>query len=425
MRTEGRPCTFAEFMGGACPSPRRDGGGPASEPGSGPAWAGRGDELAGDRDQAGQGRAIPTLDSRGYNVGGVAGRVERRVDVIARGKRCRARMCPKCGPVIGRRVRERLLERAAVLGMARPVMLTLTVDRDGSVTHRGFGSPAAAHAEVALHRRIPELMRRLECDTWAWVLEFTKSGWPHWHVLMDAGRCPEGRVDYNLAWHLWRKLWRIGGLKFPEKSRGFRDAGHAVRYITKYLIKYPTEGFPSWVLDLHRIRFVGSSARIGALVAGFVDPSEDPHQGDDPIQEEETEGGEDQREGKPVPYRTRVKQCSERCELWRRETSETGTSFRWIGEVDASPAELGQMLDEGLLGMGHCEPQVGRGPEMVFAATARAEDIATCVRRLRASGWCYVSRYATRISAAPLVEASSAAAARAASESGLIDISRG
>lgn len=354
-------------------------------------------------------RAPKVIQGGAGTVGGPDGRISvdgrPRVDVVAKGKRCRARMCPRCGPVLGRRVRARLLERAAALGMERPIMLTLTVDMDGTVTHRGFKDPATAHRYVAGNKFIARLMRALGCDTWAWVLEFQMRdrcglwhgrGTPHWHVLMDAGRCPGGRVDYQRAWDLWRKEWRVGGLKFPEKgTESFRDSAHAVRYITKYLVKFPMlDGFPTWAIDAHSVRFVGSSKRVGALVSPAAEPWEDPQVGDDPLQEEDQEEEEvDSREGHRRPYRERLVSCSSACELWRRVVMPDGTvTYKWIGQVEASPAELGQMLDQGLLAGGSCEERMGGPPEMVFAASMRVDDLNTSVKRLRAAGWVYVPR---------------------------------
>lgn len=175
---------------------------------------------------------------------------------------CRARTCDRCGRRIGWEVRQVLLERADF--WQRPGMFTLTVDRSR------FASPEAAHAAITDGKFIARLMRRLGVARWMWTLEFqtkTGDGWPHWHLLVDLASCPGGRLDLKLAWHLWRDLWKLGGLQLKVKETKAADARHAVFYITKYLTKPPRGGFPIWVLERHSLRFVQGCKALGPIVS--------------------------------------------------------------------------------------------------------------------------------------------------------------
>jgi hypothetical protein len=95
-------------------------------------------------------------------------------------------------------------------------------------------------------------MAILGVSRWFWVLEFqekTGEGWPHWHVLADLSHYPGGRLPRNLlkrAWHLWRDVWGVGGLDLRKEGK-FRNSLHAVLYVTKYLVKWPKRGHPTWV----------------------------------------------------------------------------------------------------------------------------------------------------------------------------------
>ena len=175
---------------------------------------------------------------------------------------CRCRTCPLCGPVLAWRTRQAILLRASN-SLRIPAMLTLTVDR------KEFPSPQQAHQFISEKGRLRLLLRRLGVDSYFWVLEFQQStggGWPHWHILFDLADCPGQKIDLDKAWTCWRRRWNIGGLHFQPLRRGFNDTKHAVFYITKYLGKQPSKGFPLWVLESRkRIRLCQASQNFGAI----------------------------------------------------------------------------------------------------------------------------------------------------------------
>jgi hypothetical protein len=142
-----------------------------------------------------------------------------------------------------------------------PRMFTLTVKPD-----HFDNDPQKAFLWVTQKKFIARLMTKLGVKRWVWTLEFHKSGFPHWHLLIDA---PGGFLDLNRAWAFWgwqSGKWKLGGLNLGNQQ--LKDGRHAVRYITKYLVKYPEEGFPDWVLDLdQRIRWVQGSRAVGRLVS--------------------------------------------------------------------------------------------------------------------------------------------------------------
>lgn len=180
--------------------------------------------------------------------------------LLLRRSGCRAHVCPDCGPVRGMEVRKRLIESGLFRNAA---MISLTVDRGR------FPSPLAALDYVRENRLLWRLMRALRIANWFWVLEFQKSGggWPHWHLLVDCsawgGRLP--RQSLLILRRLWSVDWGVGSQIDVKASDGQGD--HFVNYTTKYLIKQPESGYPTWVL-MHdqRIRFLAASRSVGPMV---------------------------------------------------------------------------------------------------------------------------------------------------------------
>jgi len=226
-----------------------------------------------------------------------------------------------------------------------PLLLTLTVDRSN------FNGPGEAHRYVNENGYIRRLTERLKVKAWVWVLEFQGAsglGWPHWHVLLDASDLPRRRLDLPLAWHLWRDRWEIGGL--DVRRQPFKDAKHAVFYITKYLTKFPKEGFPTWVLEAeHRIRFFQGSRVVGALVSeprpkvsqesGEASDSEAP-----PIPGRDAEGLADTKQTRRSmrPLLERAAECGTASNaVLITPDGETGVTLReYLGTIEASASRV-------------------------------------------------------------------------------------
>ena len=98
------------------------------------------------------------------------------------GSRCRRHVCKRCGGIVGLQLGEGLKEAFKRQQIEHKCtgdvqMWTLTVDP------KKYLSPEQAWEDVGEHRRIGELMRAMGVEFYAWVLEWHKSGWPHWHVI--------------------------------------------------------------------------------------------------------------------------------------------------------------------------------------------------------------------------------------------------
>lgn len=147
------------------------------------------------------------------------------------------------------------------------MMFTLSLDRSGKLSTSVMSREIKAGrkkpydcAETGLEfvqkrRAIPKLIAALEKRgilknrEYTVTLEFHKSGWPHWHVLVDAR---------FVCKHKLQEQWGLGVCWFSRPS-GFESIEHAINYATKYVVKTtdPNDDeddreeflFPGWVMD--------------------------------------------------------------------------------------------------------------------------------------------------------------------------------
>lgn len=295
------------------------------------------------------------LETNDYNL-------KREVQVVTH--KCNARTCPHCGRRRGWETRQVLLEKATEGLFGEPYLLTLTIDP------KRFGSPEEAHDAVTGGGFIPRLLRLMGIRVWVWVLEFHKSGWPHWHILVDLSE--RGRLtpaDMKRMWHLWRDRWGVGGLDLQERKR-LGTADHAIMYVTKYLTKPPRHGFPAWFISGKRRRMVQASRAVGALCFKGGRERQEP---------EEPSEDRPRRESRPLVER--MAECEKYSHLLLREINEeTGEERKEIiGEVPVSVWDLKQMgkREEIPPGCGVTIREVlvlgGRYEEVVIPTVSQAE----------------------------------------------------
>jgi hypothetical protein len=160
--------------------------------------------------------------------------------------------------------------------------VTLTLDGDL------FASPEQAWLYVMENRLLARLMRDLErrghlySKAYFWVVEFQKwTHQPHWHLLLDAKYVPYGEIV-----EIWSRFRPTEATPLAEKvtAENYKgqapafgsvrytssgDSERAAFYATKYLTKFPKEGYPAWVLDrIGRMPRYGTSKRFFPRVPG-------------------------------------------------------------------------------------------------------------------------------------------------------------
>ncbi|MCG8587009.1 MAG: hypothetical protein MI757_20070 [Pirellulales bacterium] len=173
---------------------------------------------------------------------------------------CRKWFCEGCGPKLGKKLRGRLLDRLEQFESVFGV--TLTVDPNL------FGTAEQAWLYVMqnrlLSRYVRELKRRgrLHSAAYFWVVEFQKgTEFAHWHLLLDASR-----IEFGELVEVWSRFRPndAGGLDTKVTAQNYHgqapafgsvrftvrgDSRRAGFYASKYLVKFPKDGFPDWVLD--------------------------------------------------------------------------------------------------------------------------------------------------------------------------------
>ena len=201
---------------------------------------------------------------------------------------CKSWMCEECRTSKGIRIREALLANHEIFKDARLFSITLA--------RSWFASPLEAYKWVMDNKFISRLLTtKMLISRWIWVLEAQEEngdGWPHWHILIDisdlTGRwlnldTKEIQMEQPLnksGWHYIKhffdlekahhflRRWRIGEqCKLSSRKDDFQSPEHAIKYITKYLIKPPKRGFPPWMLEHTGIRFYQPSMEVGSILS--------------------------------------------------------------------------------------------------------------------------------------------------------------
>ena len=168
--------------------------------------------------------------------------------------RCDCWFCPECCEVMGYTLRKRLIPLLETFkGL---MMVTLTIDP------KLFLDPQTAYLYATDRRCIGRTTQDL--DRWGYlytrryfyVLEWQeKTEMVHFHILYDSSYIPFDRLLES--WSKHRPSWAgpaegnrpaFGTVLFSAPK--FADHVHAARYATKYLIKTPEHGYPTWVLNM-------------------------------------------------------------------------------------------------------------------------------------------------------------------------------
>ena len=121
------------------------------------------------------------------------------------------------------------------------MMLTLTLDP------KRYNGPEDAFRSINKERRVATTIKSLHkrghlgSREYTLTVEFHKSGWPHYHVLV-----PEQFVGK----HELQRTWGRGVVWYSKHK--MRSVAHAINYATKYITKTDEDGgwwFPDWVMD--------------------------------------------------------------------------------------------------------------------------------------------------------------------------------
>ena len=134
-------------------------------------------------------------------------------------------------------------------------MWTLTVDPSL------YRDSEDAYDSISRGKYLSRLAKAMGWKHWIAVVEWTKNGWPHWHVLVIRNRHridPIKKVKAN---------WPPADVVRYSDTKPGKTWEDAAWYITKYLCKRgdAENQAPEWVMDRSNIRLVRSSKAVGSL----------------------------------------------------------------------------------------------------------------------------------------------------------------
>lgn len=150
--------------------------------------------------------------------------------------KCRSQYCVDCMPGLMVKLRERW--RPALAKWKKVQMITLTVDPER------FATAEECYKHVQEKRLVAETVRSLHkrglirSRQFAYVIEFHKNGFPHWHLLVDSNWTDHEKL---------KRTWKVGHVWLSPTNK-FQSNDHAINYVTKYVSKIE-QAFPDWVLD--------------------------------------------------------------------------------------------------------------------------------------------------------------------------------
>ena len=163
---------------------------------------------------------------------------------------CKSWYCDRCAFRKGRLLQERVARVVETFGDV--LMLTLTFDPK---LHAGPGA-AWWHGKGKIGRLIRDLRRdgHLKSGRYQWFWENHKSGYPHFHVLVEAKFLKHASVKA-----LWSR-YGCGSIVHCRRRKRGETKSQAAYYASKYVTKQPEGGWPVWVMQstARIVRYGGS-----------------------------------------------------------------------------------------------------------------------------------------------------------------------
>lgn len=179
-------------------------------------------------------------------------------ETLVVGCSCRSRFCATCCTGRGYELRRRVQEKSFFRDCEKLTMWTLTIDP------KLFASPEAAYRycreKRVISRWVAKLFKagHLESKHYFCAIEWQQNTeMVHFHVLLNAHFIP---WDVGIrAWGSFRPKdageWdsvagpEFGSCQFSDGARAAGSATYFLNYVTKYILKMPSYGFPAWVMN--------------------------------------------------------------------------------------------------------------------------------------------------------------------------------
>lgn len=184
--------------------------------------------------------------------------------IVVKSRKCGSAWCVHCAHVYYARKKRRIVSAlqkldSVSMGFVKPRLLTLTVPR--SCEH--YSNAEGAFDYVNSNNLIKRFLENFGFNKKAFkVLEFHKSGWPHWHIIVDLAdaEVKSKKVVRGKRWvpllrmqRLWSSFFGVSTqvdlpLNMPKASV-YKCLNYAISYVMK-----SGGRVPEWVTKRSRVR---------------------------------------------------------------------------------------------------------------------------------------------------------------------------
>lgn len=148
---------------------------------------------------------------------------------------CKRYACPSCGPKKAYKLRKALQNKFECFDYVRMFTFNYRTTIFANPTHANKRSGEIWRRFINNVRRDKTLHHSLRNFQYVKIVEFTKSGYPHYHVLVD--RYLPIQILANHWRHAINVVCRNSGYNGSVNAKGIKTAKNAAYYVVKYVMK--------------------------------------------------------------------------------------------------------------------------------------------------------------------------------------------
>ena len=148
---------------------------------------------------------------------------------------CKRYSCPSCGPKKAYKLKKALINKFECFDYVRMFTFTFRTTIFANPQHCILRSGEIWRRFLNNVRRDKTLHKSLRNFQYVRLVEFTKRGYPHYHVLTD--RYLPVQILHNHWNHAINVVCRNRGYNGSVNAKGIRTAKNAAAYVVKYVLK--------------------------------------------------------------------------------------------------------------------------------------------------------------------------------------------
>lgn len=152
---------------------------------------------------------------------------------------CKRYSCPSCGPKKAYKLKKALINKFECFDYVRMFTFTFRTSIFANPQHCINRSSEIWRRFINNVRRDKTLHKSLRNFQYVRLIEFTKRGYPHYHVLVD--RYLPVQILANHWRHAINVVCRNSGYNGSVNAKGIKTAKNAAAYVVKYVLKTANE----------------------------------------------------------------------------------------------------------------------------------------------------------------------------------------